>query len=166
VRWAVGEQPHRLTLRRDRLEAFRERFAAVARESLTDQDLGPEQRVDLVLDLADVNPDLERLCRHLEPCGMGNPGPVFGARGIRLDGARRVGSGHLKGTLAAPSGRLAAIGFNWADRAPKAELLDVAFRLEQNEWQGEVSLQARIVALTQAGEAELPVRPAAAAPPA
>src|SRR5690606_7435224 len=56
-----------LTVRRDRLEAFRERFAGVARVALGDADLGPEQRVDLVVDLSDVTPDLERLCRHLEP---------------------------------------------------------------------------------------------------
>ena len=130
------------------LEAFRERFASVARESLTELDLGPEQRVDLVLDLGAVDPDLERLCRYLEPCGMGNPSPVFGSRGIRLEGARRVGSGHLKGTLCDAGSRLSAIGFNWADRAPTTEMLDVAFRLEQNEWMGERTLQARIVALT------------------
>jgi single-stranded-DNA-specific exonuclease len=139
-----------LTLRRDRLESFRERFAAVAREILTDEDLGPEQRVDLVVDLGQVDGDLERLCRSLEPCGMGNPSPVFGARSVRLDGARRVGPGHLKGTLADSGGRLAAIGFGWAERAPQSEVLDVAFRLEQNEWQGIVSLQARIVAMSEA----------------
>ncbi len=142
-----------LTLRRDRLAAFRERFAEVARETLSEDDLGPEQRVDLVLDLAEADEGLERLCRYLEPCGMGNPTPVFGARAVRLDGARRVGPGHLKGTLAGPGGRLPAIGFGWADRAPQSEALDVAFRLEQNEWQGIVSLQARIVAMTAAAEA-------------
>ena len=149
-----------LTVRRDRIAAFRERFAGVAREALAEVDLGPEQRVDLVLGLGEVDADLERLCRHLEPCGMGNPSPVFGARGIRLEGARRVGGGHLKGTLAAGGERLAAIGFNWADRAPPAEMLDVAFRLEQNEWQGEITLQARIVALSASDSA------AASAPPA
>jgi single-stranded-DNA-specific exonuclease len=137
-----------LTIRRDRLDSFRERFAAVARETLGPDDLGPEQRVDLVLGLGDVNLELERLCRHLEPCGMGNPGPVFGARGVRLEGARRVGNNHLKATLAAADGRLAAIGFGWADRAPNVPSLDVAFRLEQNEWQGSTTLQARIVALS------------------
>jgi single-stranded-DNA-specific exonuclease len=159
-----------LTLKRERLELFRERFAAVARETLTEFDLGPEQRVDLVVDLSEVDADLERLCRHLEPCGMGNPSPVFGAKAVRIEGARRVGTGHLKGTLADASGRLAAIGFNWADRAPQAEIVDVAFRLEQNEWQGEVSLQARIVALTAAGRAAVagspPAPPASSAPPA
>jgi single-stranded-DNA-specific exonuclease len=147
-----------LTLRRERLEEFRERFAGVARAQLSDDDLGPEQRVDLVLGLDDVTDDLERLCRHLEPCGMGNPGPVFGARGVRFEGARRVGNSHLKGTLADAGSRVGAIGFGWADRVPwlpagGASAVDVAFRVEQNEWQGGVSLQARIVALTEAGGA-------------
>ena len=137
-----------LTIRRERLDEFRTRFAAIARETLGPDDLGPEQRVDLVLGLGDVNLELEKLCRHLEPCGMGNPGPVFGARGVRLEGVRTVGNNHLKATLAAPGGRLSAIGFGWADRAPKVAALDVAFRLEQNEWQGQTTLQARIVALS------------------
>lgn len=146
-----------VTLRRERVEAFRERLSQVARDVLGDADLGPEQRIDLVLSLSDVSDDLEKLVRHLEPCGMGNPGPVFGVRGVQLTGARRVGNSHLKGTLAADGARLAAIGFHWADRYPwfgqamLAPPLDVAFRLEQNEWNGATALQARIVALTEAG---------------
>ncbi len=144
-----------LTLKRGRLEEFRERFAAVARRQLSDDDLGPEQRIDLVIELAEVTDALERLCRHLEPCGMGNPGPVFGTRGIRLEGSRRVGSSHLKAMLAGGGCRVGAIGFGWADRVPWLDLgspcqVDVAFRVEQNEYQGSASLQARIVALTQA----------------
>jgi single-stranded-DNA-specific exonuclease len=142
-----------LTLRRGRLEEFRERFAGIAREQLSDEDLGPEQRVDLVLGLDEITDDLERLCRYLEPCGMGNPGPVFGARSVRLEGARRVGNSHLKGTLAGEGSRVSAIGFGWADRVPwlparGAPAVDVAFRVEQNEFQGVQSLQARIVALS------------------
>jgi len=148
-----------VTVRRDRLEAFRERFAEVARRSLTAADLAPEQRVDLVLPLSEMTFDLERLCRHLEPCGMGNPGPVFGARAIRLGGLRRVGSGHLKATLTEPGSRLDSIGFQWWDRVPwltslppgrDGILVDIAFRLEQNEYQGQVSLQARICTLAPA----------------
>ncbi len=151
-----------LTLKRDRLEAFRERFAGVARDQLTEDDLGPEQRVDLVVQLDEVTDALERLCRHLEPCGMGNPGPVFGARGIRFEGSRRVGASHLKGMLAGNSCRVGAIGFGWADRVPWLNLgapcaVDVAFRVEQNEYQGSAALQARIVALTQAQADGVPV---------
>lgn len=143
-----------LTLQRHQLEPFRERFASLARAQLPLDGLGPEQRVDLVLGLEAVGDDLERLCRHLEPCGMGNPSPVFGARSVRLEGVRRVGQNHLKATIAGGGSRLGAIGFGWADRTPwlnpadREAAVDVAFRLEQNEFQGNVSLQARIVALS------------------
>lgn len=151
-----------LTLRRELLPAFRERFAAVARETLDPEALGPEQRVDLVLSLADVSGELERLVRHLEPCGMGNPSPVFGVRDARLEGARRVGANHLKGFLNDGTDRLEVIGFQWADRAPwvlgpaPAPPVNVAFRLETNDWMGEATLQARLVALSEGDRAAAP----------
>ena len=138
-----------LTIRRENLEAFRERFAGIARESLAPEDLGPEQRVDLEIGLHEVTYELERLCRYLEPCGTGNSSPVFGVRGIRLAGRSRVGQGHLKGTLDDGRYRLPAIGFQWADRVPwlSDAPVDAAFRLEVNEWNGQMSLQARLCAL-------------------
>jgi len=138
-----------LTIQRARLAEFRERFAAVARERLTAADLGPRQRVDLVIELSDATDALERLCRHLEPCGMGNPGPVFAARNVRLEEARMVGNGHLKAILRAPGGRLDAIGFRWADGLPEAgsTTVDVAFKLDRNEYRGQSTLQARLVAM-------------------
>jgi single-stranded-DNA-specific exonuclease len=141
-----------LTVRRDRFDAFRERFTAEARARLRPEDLGPEQRVDLELDLSEATPDLERLVRYLEPCGLGNPGPVFGVRGARAADARRVGGNHLKFALESDGARLEAIGFGWADRAPALDRpMDVAFRLEENTFNGRTTLQARVVALTGAG---------------
>ena len=139
-----------LTIRRDRLEEFRGRFAEIAREALGPDDLGPEQRVDLELGLHETTRELERMCRHLEPCGAGNASPVFGVRGVRFIGRSRVGNGHLKGTLDDGSTRLAAIGFQWADRVPwlGEEPVDAAFRLESNEWNGHSTLQARLCALS------------------
>ena len=139
-----------LTIHRSRLEAFRERFGDVARQILGPEDLGPEQRVDLEVGLHEVTPDLERLCRYLEPCGQGNASPVFGVRGVRFTNRCIVGSGHLKGMLEDGSNRLSVIGFQWADRVPWLgdELVDVAFRIECNEWNGTSTLQARLCALS------------------
>jgi single-stranded-DNA-specific exonuclease len=138
-----------LTIRRDRLDEFRERFSGIARDTLGPDDLGPEQRVDLELGLSEATRDLERMCRHLEPCGAGNASPVFGVRGVRFSGRSRVGNGHLKGTLDDGRTRLEAIGFQWADRVPwlGEGLVDAAFRLESNEWNGHSTLQARLCAL-------------------
>jgi len=137
-----------LTVARDQVEAFRERFTAHARAQLSPDDLGPTQRVDLELPLGEVTDELERWGRHLEPCGMGNAAPVLGSRRIRLEGMRTVGEKHLKATLSAGGRSVEAIAFGWADRA--AGLggdVDVAFRLERNEFRGVSSLQARVLAL-------------------
>jgi len=142
-----------LSIRSDAVNAFRERFNRVALARLKPADLGPTQRVDLELGLADVTRDLERWSRQLEPCGMGNPGPVFGVRNVRLANPRTVGTNHLKGTLSASGQALDAIAFGWADRfaAFGGDRVDVAFRLELNEWNGREALQARALALTPAG---------------
>jgi single-stranded-DNA-specific exonuclease len=142
-----------LTVRRDRIDAFRERFNRVAQTALAASDLGPSQRVDLELGLDDVTDELERWSRHLEPCGMGNPAPVFGVRGVRLEGIRTVAGKHLKGSLASRGRRLDAIAFGWADRVPRdlEAPVDIAFRLERNEWHGTSMLQARILTLAATG---------------
>jgi single-stranded-DNA-specific exonuclease len=139
-----------LTIQRNQLEAFRERFGDVARQTLAPEDLGPEQRVDLEIGLGEVTGELERLCRYLEPCGQGNASPVFGARGVRFTNRSIVGSGHLKGLLDDGTTRLSVIGFQWADRVPWLgdELVDAAFRIECNEWNGISTLQARLCALS------------------
>jgi single-stranded-DNA-specific exonuclease len=139
-----------LTIQRDRLDAFRDRFGDIARETLAPEDLGPEQRVDLEVGLHEVTRDLERLCRYLEPCGQGNPSPVFGVRGVRWTNRSVVGSGHLKGVLDDGNCRVSIIGFQWADRVPWLgdDLVDAAFRIECNEWNGTSTLQARLCALS------------------
>jgi len=140
-----------VTVRRDQVDAFRERFNQVALETLDPSDLGPEQRVDLEIGLDEATGDLERLCRHLEPCGMGNPGPVFLSRGAELINWSFVGhnGGHLKGQLKDRGGSLAAIGFQFADRAEwlDGRPVDAAFRLERNEFRGQTTLQAKLLGL-------------------
>jgi single-stranded-DNA-specific exonuclease len=144
-----------LTIRREQLGAFRQRFREVAADQLTPDLLGPEQRVDLVISLEEATDELERLCRHLEPCGSGNPAPVFGVRGVRLLNPSVIGGRHLKGVLQAGGGaRLPAIAFGWAERtqwlSPDGPQVDAAFRLETNTWNGRTSLQARVMALSPA----------------
>ncbi|HEX5003888.1 MAG TPA: single-stranded-DNA-specific exonuclease RecJ [Gemmatimonadales bacterium] len=142
-----------LTIQRDRVPAFRERFVAEANRRLDQEDLVPEQRVDVVLRLDEATAELESLCQHLEPCGMGNAGPVFAVRGVLLEGAREVGKGHLKGTLRAAGTALDAIGFNMLDQAPPAGApVDVAFKLERNTWRDRDALQARLLAVVPASD--------------
>jgi single-stranded-DNA-specific exonuclease len=137
-----------LTVARDRLDGFRRAFNEHAHTLLSADDLVSVQRIDAVVGFDALDFGLERLLRHLEPCGPGNPGPVFGVTGVAVREARPVGTNHLRLLLEDPRGRLTTIGFDWADRVDAtwwAAPVDVAFRLERNEYRGDVSLQGRII---------------------
>jgi single-stranded-DNA-specific exonuclease len=136
----------------ERLDGFREAFNARARSALTPELLVPEIRIDLELTLDEADGDLCRLLKHAAPFGTANPTPVFAARRVEIAGVPRVvGGNHLKLTLASGSARLDAIGFSMGDRIrdfnPALGPVDVAFKLEENVWNGRTSVQARLVDL-------------------
>jgi single-stranded-DNA-specific exonuclease len=137
-----------VTIARDRLAEFTRRFNDVARESLSPADLVPELRADLEVRLRDVNDSLELLLRHVEPCGVGNPAPVLVARGARVVAAPKVvGKDGLRVRLEQDGTEISALGWGMAWRAPELSVgatIDVAFRLERDEWNGESQLQARL----------------------
>jgi len=137
-----------VTVATERMPEFQARFNEIARSRLTADDLVPEVRVDLDISLADATPDLEALLRHFEPFGVGNASPVLAASGVRMAGPPRIlRNGHLKLRLADGGTEIDAIGWGMADIAPRiasAGQLDVAFRLERDEWNGESRLQARL----------------------
>jgi len=148
VRYGGHRAAAGVTVRTECVSEFAQRFNAVACERLAPDDLVPEIRVDLELELSDASADFETLLRHFEPYGVGNASPVLVARGVRLGAApRTVGNGHLKLRLASDGTELDAIG--WGMGALAAELdvatpIDVAFRLERDAWNGVERLQARL----------------------
>jgi single-stranded-DNA-specific exonuclease len=137
-----------VTVARDHVDAFADRFNTVAAEALTADDLVPELHGDLELPFDAATDDLESLLRHLEPCGVGNPAPVLVSRGVRLGAPpRAVGKDGLRLVLQNGGHTLTAIGWGMAGRRGELDLerpLDVAFRLDRDEWKGESRLQARL----------------------
>jgi len=139
-----------LTVEADQLDAFRTAFNTVACSCLTPDDLVRRQRIDVVVPVGRLSGPFEKLLRRFEPCGMGNPGPVLAVTGGRVARAREVGKQHLKFTLEDHSGQVSAIGFGLSERVEPEWLkgpVDVAFRLERNEWNGRSTLQARVIDL-------------------
>ena len=131
------------------LEAFREAFNAVAREQLEGVDLRPEIRADIELHLGTSDLALADVLRHLGPHGMGNPRPVFFARGLRVVGSpREVGRGHLKLTLEQEGVTRPAIGFGlvarWAPESLSGQRVDALFHLTVNEYRGRRTAQLRL----------------------
>lgn len=143
-----------VTVDATQVPALAERFNAVARASLTASDLVPELRVDAELGLEHATPELEKLLAHFEPFGVGNAGPTFVARGVTAIGAPRViGKDGLRLRLTAGDGELPGVGWGMAHLAPFATdgaRLDVAWKLERDEYRGSSTLQARLLDLVPA----------------
>jgi len=154
-RYGGHKQAAGMDLERASLEAFRDAFNQVARRRLEGERLSPVLRPDVALELDAVDLELVRWMEYLGPHGMGNPGPLFQASGVKLSGARTVGEGHLKVRLNGGSSSLDAIGFGMAERHPPDALgdapYDALFRLERNEWRGVAKPQARLADLRPAG---------------
>ncbi len=137
-----------LTMDAAKVPEFVERFDAVARDCLAPEDLVPELRVDLDVSIDDVGEELEKLVRHFEPFGVGNPAPTFRSTGARLASApRKIGGDGLKFAIDAARGELEAIGWGMAPRAASFDVsraFDLAFRLERDEYRGVSRLQLRV----------------------
>jgi single-stranded-DNA-specific exonuclease len=69
---------------------LRARLDAFARARLTPADFDPILDLDAELNLAEITPELFRTLQLLEPFGMGNPEPVFAARGVQLAAPPRI----------------------------------------------------------------------------
>ena len=69
---------------------LRARLDAFARSRLTSADFDPILDLDAELDLTEVTLELFQALQLLEPYGMGNPEPVFAARGVQLAAPPRI----------------------------------------------------------------------------
>jgi single-stranded-DNA-specific exonuclease len=134
-----------VTIARARVDEFARCFNDVARDALRPEDLVPELRADLEVELQEVTDDLETLFRYIEPCGIGNPAPVMVARGVRVAGApRTVGKDGIRVTLHQNGTQLSAVGWGMAARASQlsvGSVIDVAFKLDRDDWNGDLQLR-------------------------
>ncbi len=137
-----------LTMDAAKLPAFREQFDEVARARLSADDLVPELRVDLDVSLDVIGDELEKLLRHFEPFGIGNPAPLFRTNGARLASApRKIGADGLRLSFGVVGGTIDAIGWGMAARAPQFAVgrpMDLAFRLDRDEYRGQSRLQLKL----------------------
>jgi single-stranded-DNA-specific exonuclease len=129
------------------VEPFADAFAAQAEGLLTQEDLVPTTVVDAVLPRgAKLTLDLCEELRRLAPFGLGNPDVTLLAPGCELGDLATVGDGkHLRFRVHR-DGRDAggAIAFGQGtqlDRFRRVGRYDVAFRLQENRWNGTVAPQ-------------------------
>jgi single-stranded-DNA-specific exonuclease len=135
-----------LALPRDRVREFRLAVNAFADERLSPDDLRPRQRIDDALSFRDLTGQVAADVMSLAPFGAGNPKPVFAAHGVEIvDGPRRLKERHLKMALKQEGRVLRAIAWRGVERYAFLEGLqdrvDLAYSLEQNEFNGETYLE-------------------------
>jgi single-stranded-DNA-specific exonuclease len=141
-RFGGHKQAAGLSLESGRIREFRRAINAVADESLGPDDLMPRLRVDADLTFRAITGDVASGVASLAPFGAGNPRPVFAARRVEIiDGPRKLKERHLKMALKQDGRIFRAIAWRAAERhdylTENKASLDVAFSLEQNQFNGE-----------------------------
>lgn len=140
-----------LTLKEEQYPLFRQKFEEVVQQTIHPDLLTPEISIDAEIDFDDITPKFHRLLKQFEPFGPGNMSPVFMTRNIKDTGyGKAIGSDetHLRLFVRqGETGGYAAIGFGLAkkkDLACGGEYFDAAYSIDENEWNGEVSIQLRL----------------------
>jgi single-stranded-DNA-specific exonuclease len=142
IRFGGHKQAAGLALEASRVKELRLAINAVADEVLGPDDLMPRLRIDADLTFRGITGGVAAGIASLAPFGAGNPRPVFAARNVEvIDGPRVLKDRHLKMALKQEGRIFRAIAWRAAERVEaisgSRSALDVAFSLEQNQYNGE-----------------------------
>ncbi|NEP18471.1 MAG: single-stranded-DNA-specific exonuclease RecJ [Leptolyngbya sp. SIO4C1] len=135
------------------LRQVQARLRNYAHQHLQPSHLKPLVTVDVSANLADITLELYEQIDRLHPCGIENPDPVFWTPSATLVEQRVVGKDrkHLKLTLAQPDPvtqqptSIRAIAWRWGEFYPLPRVLDIAYKLRLNEWQGSCSVELELI---------------------
>jgi single-stranded-DNA-specific exonuclease len=159
------------TLAAENLEKLRSRLSKFAHQHLQPEHLKPLVSIDVQAQFTEITQELYQQMDRLQPCGIGNPEPVFWSANVKVLDQRIVGQNHLKVTLSQDiqtqegGGTVfTAIAWRWAEYFPFPERIDVAYRLRENTWNGQTNLELELVGVRPASlskTAPLPENPKA-----
>jgi single-stranded-DNA-specific exonuclease len=135
-----------LSIEPDHVEAFAAAFAEHADAQLNEEELQPVTVIDALAHGSELTLDLCAELARLAPFGLANPGVTLLVAGCELTQVSAVGAGkHLRFRVkdgARDSGSAIAFGFGRQFNRFREQLrYDIAFRLEENHWNGTVAPQ-------------------------
>ncbi|NAS31022.1 single-stranded-DNA-specific exonuclease RecJ [Flavobacteriaceae bacterium R38] len=140
-----------LTLSEAQYEPFKSKFEEVVKNTIDKSLLTPEILIDTELNLNQITPKFYRILKQFSPFGPGNMTPVFFSQQLKDTGyGKGVGEGekHLKVNVTqSGSPAIGGIGFNLGSQIPRIQnqkTFKAAYSIDENEWQGKVSLQLKI----------------------
>lgn len=137
-----------MTMLPEQVEAFSLKFEEVVTSRITEAQLVPELEIDAEIELEDITPKFYSIIMQMAPFGPENMKPVFITRGVSDNGwSKIVKEDHVKFSVKKKnSAVIDGIGFGLR---PKIEMIkegtfDIAYQIDENEWQGNVRLQMMV----------------------
>lgn len=135
-----------LTIRRENFDAFARDFEAAVAAQVGDRRQAPSLHIDAQVALSEVDQRLLHLVEGLQPCGHGNPSPVFCTFGAEVlaNSVQEVKGGHVRLSVKEGPHVFSAMGFSmgeWLGALRAAKKVDIAFAPSLNEWNGKTTIQ-------------------------
>ncbi len=135
----------------DRLSELRYRLNSIAEEILNPEDFIPKLKIDFSIPLSYINYQLLKDLEMLAPYGVGNPHPIMTSHNVNINNYQIVGNGkHLRFIVQDNESMQEGIAFNIGRAEVKKlknhrGLVDLAFQLEKNIWQGKEQIQLKLM---------------------
>mgnify|MGYP003575938225 FL=1 len=140
-----------MTLQPDKVEAFCQRFEEVVSASIHPDLLIPEIIIDTEINFNDITPSFYKILCQMEPFGPDNLRPVFITRKVFDSGySKIVKEKHLRFVVKQNGVTFTGIGFDLAAKMQhfaSGAPVDLVYKLDENEWNGQKSLQLRVIDL-------------------
>lgn len=136
-----------LSVKKDRLEAFREAAFASARRQLGgDVPPPPVLNLEAEVPLSSVTRGFFRDIQAMEPCGNANPKPIFLAGPVDIENVRRMGKDQKHLSFRLRSGPTSMRGVAWSmgdrfDELVSARRVSVAFAVTENHYNGNSTVE-------------------------
>ena len=131
------------------VDAFTIKFEAEVAATIPAHLLVPEIVIDSPISFNAINTSFYKILCQMEPFGPGNMRPVFLAGNVTDTGYSKIVKDlHIRFVVKQQGITLTGIGFNMAAKFNLLQMkkpLDIVFTIDENEWNGETSLQLKVI---------------------
>ncbi len=144
---AYGGHPQAagVTIKEENVEGFREALKEAVAELAPDHAFEPVMRLDAEWPIHRCDRKLIDDLARLKPHGIGNPAPVFCARGVLVKWSREARKNTLMMGLGERDQVMDAVAFRMAHRIPEpGARLDIAYTLMLDAWEGRERLKLNV----------------------
>lgn len=140
-----------MTLLPEKVNDFAAAFEQAVQEQIQPEQLIPEIIIDAPIHFESITPTLYNILTQMEPFGPDNMRPVFIAEKVYDTGfSKIVKEQHIRFVVKQRNITLTGIGFNMANKfelLQQQQPLDLVFTLDENEWNGEKTIQLKMIDL-------------------